>query len=255
MRIGFPPSFKVAPTLSTKFVVSLLHDQLWPSKQLARLGSLAVYFDTDSPSIAGLPVEQAIEKFTSLVKFCLLIYVIMYSRTGNRSPQMIILQNINSFWSLLQARAEFVLSDCILAELFGLSSLKITLNKEVNNKTPKNDVQLLFDEIGFGLDEHQYRDVVFLVDMYQFYLRRYQVRNVFYILSFSPHWIVLVVSAIRSRPGSTERESSQGSDTICRQNHSQGNSREKSQIHVVLCQGSGRNSAFIYGTLDRKSVV
>jgi vacuolar protein sorting-associated protein 13A/C len=40
---------------------------------------------------------------------------------------------------------------------------------------PKNDIQLFFDEIGFDLDDLQYRDAISLLDMYQFYLRRYQV--------------------------------------------------------------------------------
>jgi vacuolar protein sorting-associated protein 13A/C len=35
--------------------------------QLANLQSLAVYFNTDSPSMAGLPPAEAIAKFSDLV--------------------------------------------------------------------------------------------------------------------------------------------------------------------------------------------
>lgn len=36
--------------------------------QLANLESLAVYFDTDAHSLAGLPHDEFIEKFTELVR-------------------------------------------------------------------------------------------------------------------------------------------------------------------------------------------
>lgn len=44
-------------------------------------------------------------------------------------------------------------------------------------KSPKFDVQLMFEEIGFILDDHQYRDIISMVDMYHFFLRQQQVSN------------------------------------------------------------------------------
>ena len=41
--------------------------QLNRSFQLARLESLAVYFDTDCQSLAGLSYREFVEKFTALV--------------------------------------------------------------------------------------------------------------------------------------------------------------------------------------------
>lgn len=46
----------------------------------------------------------------------------------------------------------------------------------MDNRTPRLDVQLLFDEIGIALDRDQYRDVLSLLDMYHVYLRQHQVR-------------------------------------------------------------------------------
>lgn len=41
--------------------------------------------------------------------------------------------------------------------------------------TPKTNIGLTFEEIAFTLDGHQYRDIISLIDMYHFYLRRHQV--------------------------------------------------------------------------------
>lgn len=51
------------------------------------------------------------------------------------------------------------------------------MNPKFDNQTPKNDVKLLFDEIGFVIDNDQYRDAISMVDMYHFYLRQQQVRR------------------------------------------------------------------------------
>lgn len=51
------------------------------------------------------------------------------------------------------------------------------MNPKFDSQTPKNDMQLLFDEIGFVIDDDQYRDAISMVDMYHFYLRQQQVRH------------------------------------------------------------------------------
>ena len=53
--------------------------------------------------------------------------------------------------------------------------LQIKMNHKLDKVTPRFDVQLSFDEIGVLLDEHQYRDVISLIDMYHFYIRQHQV--------------------------------------------------------------------------------
>lgn len=58
-------------------------------------------------------------------------------------------------------------------------STQIVVNHRVDNETPRFDVQLLFDEIGITLDNHQYRDTISLLDMYHVYIRQHQVRSCF----------------------------------------------------------------------------
>ncbi|KAF8509808.1 vacuolar protein sorting-associated protein 13 [Gautieria morchelliformis] len=130
-----------AKSVDENWIPTFIQSSALSIHKLARLESLAVYFDTDSPSISGLPVEEAIEKFTSLI-----------SSDGHTPEHQFILKPVTG-------------------------EGRITLNKAVNEKTPKTNIQLLFDEIGFALDDHQYRDVISLVDMYHFYLRRYQYRQ------------------------------------------------------------------------------
>ena len=54
--------------------------------------------------------------------------------------------------------------------------MQIKTNHKLDKETPRFDVQLSFDEIGVLLDEHQYRDVISLIDMYHFYIRQHQVQ-------------------------------------------------------------------------------
>ena len=49
------------------------------------------------------------------------------------------------------------------------------MNHKFDTNTPKFDVEVDFTEIGFLLDNHQYRDVISMVDMYHFFLRNQQV--------------------------------------------------------------------------------
>ncbi|KAI0756975.1 vacuolar protein sorting-associated protein 13 [Daedaleopsis nitida] len=109
--------------------------------KLARLESLAVYFDTDCQSLAGLPHREFIEKFTDLI-----------SKGGRTAPHQFILKPVSG-------------------------EGKIKMNHKLDKETPRFDVQLSFDEIGVLLDEHQYRDVISLIDMYHFYIRQHQYQK------------------------------------------------------------------------------
>ncbi|KAF7347835.1 hypothetical protein MVEN_01541000 [Mycena venus] len=108
---------------------------------LANLQSLAVYFDTDSPSMAGLSPAEAFKKFSSLIS----------TSTKDTNHQF------------------------ILKPVSGEG--RIVMNHKFNNETPQFDVQLLFDEIGVALDDKQYRDIISLVDMYHVYMRQHQYRK------------------------------------------------------------------------------
>jgi vacuolar protein sorting-associated protein 13A/C len=52
------------------------------------------------------------------------------------------------------------------------------MNHTVDAQTPKYDLEVDFEEIGFILDNHQYRDVISMVDMYHFFLRNQQYRKI-----------------------------------------------------------------------------
>ncbi|KAG5221901.1 hypothetical protein IMY05_C4192002100 [Salix suchowensis] len=107
--------------------------------QLGQLQSLAVYFDTDAPSLAGLSPVEAMKKFTEMIS------------TEDKSGE----------------------HQFILKPISGEG--RITINKRISKTRPKYDIQLSFGEVGFRLDEHQYRDTISLIEMYHFYVRQVQV--------------------------------------------------------------------------------
>lgn len=109
--------------------------------KLAKLHSLALYFDTDSQSMAGLPSVQALEQFSSMI-----------SQGENDHQHQYILNPVSG-------------------------EGRIIVNHKVDRDTPRFDVQLIFNEIGVSLDNDQYRDVISLVDMYHVYLRQHQYRR------------------------------------------------------------------------------
>ncbi|KAG5647989.1 hypothetical protein DXG03_007023 [Asterophora parasitica] len=53
----------------------------------------------------------------------------------------------------------------------------IVVNHKADQKTPRFDVQLIFDEIGVALDDKQYRDIISLLDMYHVYVRQRQYQK------------------------------------------------------------------------------
>lgn len=109
--------------------------------KLANLSSLALYFDTDSQSMANLSLHEVREKLVSTISI------------NDVSPSH-----------------QFILSPVS-------GEGRVVLSHGVNNKTPHYDVRLLFDEIGLSLDEEQYHDALSLVDMYHVYLRQRQYRK------------------------------------------------------------------------------
>ncbi|KAG6381178.1 vacuolar protein sorting-associated protein 13 [Boletus reticuloceps] len=109
--------------------------------KLSSLLSLAIYFDTDSLSMAGLPPYEAKRKFMDMISL----------NEKNSSHQF------------------------ILSPVSGEG--RIVVNHKADDKTPLYDVHLRFEDIGVALDDNQYRDVISLVDMYHFYIRQHQYRK------------------------------------------------------------------------------
>ncbi|RDB28887.1 Vacuolar protein sorting-associated protein 13 [Hypsizygus marmoreus] len=122
--------------------------------KLANLQSLAVYFDTDSSSMAGLPPVEAKKKFFDMISH------------GQDTGHQFILKPVSG-------------------------EGRIIVNHKVDQKTPRFDVQLIFDEIGVALDDNQYRDIISLFDMYHVYVRQRQYRR------FRPQEVS--ITAARSR--------------------------------------------------------
>ncbi len=51
------------------------------------------------------------------------------------------------------------------------------MRKKMTSEVPKMDAQLLFEELGFALDDEQYRDVISVADLFHFYTRQAQYRK------------------------------------------------------------------------------
>lgn len=108
--------------------------------KLAKLESLALYFDTDAPSIAGLPLNEAKAKFAELI--C----------TDTRdAPHQFILKPVSGDGHLI-------------------------LRNHFSKEQAKMDAELLFRELGFVLDSDQYRDALSMVDLFHFTTRQHQYR-------------------------------------------------------------------------------
>lgn len=108
--------------------------------KLASLDSLAVYFDTDSSSLAGYSIDEAITKFTDLI-----------SRKNHTPKHQFILKPVSG-------------------------TGRFIVNKRANSQIAKLDTELLFNELGFVLDADQYRDALSMVDLFHFYTRQREYR-------------------------------------------------------------------------------
>ncbi|EST05630.1 Vacuolar protein sorting-associated protein 13A N-terminal domain protein [Kalmanozyma brasiliensis GHG001] len=109
--------------------------------KLARLESLSVYWDTDSESLAGHEISEAQKKFSALI-----------ARDGATPSHQYILKPVSG-------------------------AGRLVMRKKMTSEVPKMDAQLLFEELGFALDDEQYRDVISVADLFHFYTRQAQYRR------------------------------------------------------------------------------
>ncbi|KZT65144.1 vacuolar protein sorting-associated protein 13 [Daedalea quercina L-15889] len=130
-----------AASVNEKWQPAFIDSKAGTIHKLSKLESLAMYFDTDAESMAGLSHADFIKKFTEQIS------------RGDYLPD----------------------HQFILKPVTGEG--RITMNRVLDKETPRFDVQLLFDEIGVILDDNQYRDAISLVDMYHFYMRQHQYRK------------------------------------------------------------------------------
>ncbi|RDW42663.1 hypothetical protein B0I73DRAFT_150485 [Yarrowia lipolytica] len=113
------------------------------ANKLARLGSLSMYWNSDTASLAPLDNEEFIKAFKALI-----------------------------------AAESNALSDShqyILRPVSGVG--KVTMNKgAITKTTPKTKIELMFEELGFIFDSLQYRDVLFTASEFQLYYKTLKYR-------------------------------------------------------------------------------
>lgn len=114
--------------------------------KLAKLGSLAIYWNTDAEHFrAGTKAktqDEIIEAFKGLIA------------SGDHIP----------------SGHQFVLKPVS-------GEGRIEMSKTGKADKPKLKAQMIFDEIGFILDEDQYRDALMMIDLFHFYIRHQQYRK------------------------------------------------------------------------------
>ncbi|KAI5124698.1 hypothetical protein M0805_004304 [Coniferiporia weirii] len=142
--------FAVGVTLAHLSAVSVdgdwkptyLDDKAQSIHKLAHLDSLAMYFNTDSESISGLSYNQSKKLFKDQIS----------------------------------SDAHPVEHQYILRPVSGEG--RIVLNKTWGKgDKPHYDAHLLFNELGFTLDSHQYRDIISLADEYHVFARQHKYRK------------------------------------------------------------------------------
>ncbi|KAF0534769.1 vacuolar protein sorting-associated protein 13 [Gigaspora margarita] len=139
---GFTLSEFSAVSTDSDWKPTFIEEETSSINKLITLGSLAIYWNTDSKSLAGSTTKESIEKFTSMIA------------SEQKIPQE---------------------HQYILKPVSGTG--RITLNKQFEINTPKTTAILLFDELGFILDDEQYREALLMADLFHFYLRQQQYRK------------------------------------------------------------------------------
>jgi vacuolar protein sorting-associated protein 13A/C len=124
------------------------------SHKLATLGSLAIYWDTDAKLLGTgtgekTTEEQGLDHQTLLTKFRELI-------VKSDDPAV--------------AEHQY-----ILKPVSGRAGVEMDKSGKVDK--PKTKARLLFNELGFVLDDEQYRDALMLVDLFHFFIRHQEYRK------------------------------------------------------------------------------
>ncbi|KAG0208228.1 hypothetical protein BGX33_006369 [Mortierella sp. NVP41] len=121
---------------------TFIHDEAKTIHKLATLDSLAMYWNTDSRSLAGRSKEDALKVFVDLI-----------------------------------AKADHVPEEhqYILKPVSGTG--KIKLNKRYGGDVPKAGVTLDFEELGFVVDDEQYKNVLLMMGLFHSFMRQHEFRK------------------------------------------------------------------------------
>ncbi|KAK9485881.1 hypothetical protein V1527DRAFT_94643 [Lipomyces starkeyi] len=123
-----------------------IQDNVLTTHKLSKLENLAVYWNTDSEMISEQPQLQSIlDAFSRLIPHDKI-------SSGKPPPHQYVLKPVSG-----QGR--------------------ITIHKGSVSSIANSKAELFFDELGFVLDEFQYRDALMMVDLFHFYIRTEQFKN------------------------------------------------------------------------------
>ncbi|KND86587.1 Vacuolar protein sorting-associated protein 13 [Tolypocladium ophioglossoides CBS 100239] len=131
---------------------TIIQDSTAVTHKLATLGALAVYWNTDSELFGSgreaesapekdMPHQDMVDKFRSMVG----------KANAATSNHQFILKPVNG-------------------------QAKIELDKSGDIHAPKFKANLLFEEIGLVLDDHQYRDALMMVDLFHYFIRHQEYK-------------------------------------------------------------------------------
>ncbi|KAJ2960621.1 hypothetical protein NQZ79_g4034 [Umbelopsis isabellina] len=126
-----------AISTNSEWVPTFISEATNTIHKLATLESLSLYWNTNSRSLAGQ--EDAMAAFQELIT------------TKSNTPKE---------------------HQYILKPVSGTG--RVNINKRYGGETPNLDATLLFDELGFVLDDEQYRDVLAMVDTFHATLKKQQ---------------------------------------------------------------------------------
>lgn len=131
-----------------------IQDTSKTTHKLATLGALSVYWNTDT-KLYGTGRES----------------------NSSQDPPMGHDEMIKTFKAMIGKTDENVGVDhqFILKPVSGQA--KIEMDKSGDVRAPKWKANLLFDEIGVVLDDHQYRDALMLVDLFHYFIRHQEYKK------------------------------------------------------------------------------
>ncbi|KAI6856930.1 vacuolar protein sorting-associated protein 13, partial [Hortaea werneckii] len=122
--------------------------------KLATLGSLAVYWDTEA-SLLGTGTGEQPTKDQGISS----------AELKNKLRSLIVKGD----------SPEVEQHQYILKPVSGRAGLE--MEKTGRTDRPKTKARLLFNELGFVLDDHQYRDALMLVDLFHYFIRHQEHRK------------------------------------------------------------------------------
>ncbi|PWW77256.1 DUF1162-domain-containing protein [Tuber magnatum] len=142
--LGFTLEEFSAISTNENWEPNFIQDNVSITHKLAKLGSLAIYWNTDSEHFGGHPNTHAtmVKDFKGLIA----------SETNIPFDHQFVLKPVSG-------------------------TGHIEMNKTDRADVPRMITRMIFDEIGFIIDEDQYRDALMMVDNFHFYLRHQQYKR------------------------------------------------------------------------------